>query len=34
MMLRLGPEQVIVPAGVTVLRVSPDVVRIGLARER
>jgi YbbR domain-containing protein len=34
MVLRLGPEQVIVPAGVTVLRVSPDTVRIGLARER
>ena len=34
MMLRLGPEQVSVPAGVTVLRVSPDIVRISLARER
>ena len=34
MMLRLGPEQIIVPAGVTVLRVNPDIVRIELARER
>jgi len=34
LMLRLGPEQVTVPAGVTVLRVNPDIVRIGLARER
>ena len=34
MMLRIGPEQIIVPAGVTVLRVNPDIVRIGLARER
>ncbi len=34
MMLRLGPEQIVVPAGVTVLRVNPDIVRIGLARER
>jgi len=32
--LRLGPDQIVVPAGVTVLRVSPDVVRIGLARDR
>ena len=34
MVLRLGPDQVTVPAGVTVLRVNPDIVRIGLARER
>jgi len=34
MMLRLGPEQIIVPVGVTVLRVNPDIVRIELARER
>lgn len=34
MMLRLGPEHIIVPAGVTVLRVNPDIVRIGLAQER
>ena len=30
----LGPEQVVVPPGVRVLRVNPGVVRVVLARER
>ena len=30
----LGPEQIVVPPGVSVLRVNPGVVRLVLARER
>jgi hypothetical protein len=30
----LGPDQIIVPPGVSVLRINPSVVRIGLAKER
>lgn len=29
----LGPEQIVVPPGVSVLRVTPAVVRVALARE-
>lgn len=34
LVLRLGPEQIVVPPGVSVLRVTPAVVRVALARER
>ena len=30
----LGPDQIVVPPGVSVLRITPSVVRIGLAKER
>jgi hypothetical protein len=30
----LGPEQILVPPGVSVLRITPAVVRVGLAKER
>jgi hypothetical protein len=30
----LGPDQILVPPGVTVLRITPAVVRVGLAKER
>ena len=30
----LGPEQIVVPPGVSVLRMTPAVVRVALARER
>jgi YbbR domain-containing protein len=33
-LVSLGPEQVVVPAGVRVLRVNPEVVRVVLAPER
>jgi YbbR domain-containing protein len=33
-MVSLGPEQIVVPPGVSVLRVNPGVVRVVLARER
>lgn len=29
----LGPEQIVVPPGVSVLRITPAVVRVGLAKE-
>ena len=32
--ISLGPEQIVVPPGVSVLRVNPGVVRVMLARER
>lgn len=32
--LHVGPEQIIVPPGVSVLRVHPSVVRVALARSR
>ena len=34
LVLSLGPEQIVVPPGVTVLRVSPAVVRVALGRAR
>lgn len=34
LVVSLGPEQVVVPPGVSVLRVNPAVVRVALARER
>ena len=34
LVLGLGPEQIVVPPGVRVLRVNPAVVRVALARER
>jgi YbbR domain-containing protein len=34
LVLSLGPEQIVVPPGVTVLRVNPAVVRVALARAR
>ncbi len=34
LLLSLGPEQIVVPPGVTVLRVNPAVVRVALARAR
>ena len=33
-MVNLGPEHVVVPPGVSVVRVNPGVVRVVLARER
>jgi hypothetical protein len=30
----LGPDQILVPPGVSVLRITPSVVRIGLAKDR
>jgi YbbR domain-containing protein len=33
-LISLGPEQIVVPPGVSVLRVSPSVVRVALARRR
>jgi hypothetical protein len=30
----LAPDQIVVPPGVSVLRITPSVVRIGLAQER
>ena len=33
-MVNLGPEQVMVPPGVSVLRINPSVVRVGLASRR
>ena len=32
LLVSLGPDQVVVPPGVSVLRVNPDVVRVALAR--
>ena len=32
--ISLGPEQIVVPPGVSVLRVNPGVVRVMLVRER
>ena len=34
LVVSLGPEQIVVPPGVSVLRVTPAVVRVALARER
>jgi hypothetical protein len=34
LVLSLGPEQIVVPPGVSVLRVNPAVVRVALARAR
>lgn len=34
LVVSLGPEQIVVPPGVSVLRVNPAVVRVALARER
>jgi hypothetical protein len=34
LMASLGPDQIVVPPGVSVLRINPAVVRIGLAKER
>jgi YbbR domain-containing protein len=34
LVLSLGPDQIVVPPGVTVLRVNPAVVRVALARAR
>jgi YbbR domain-containing protein len=34
LVVSLGPEQIVVPPGVRVLRVTPAVVRVALARER
>ena len=33
LLVSLGPEQIVVPPGVSVLRVNPGVVRVMLARE-
>jgi hypothetical protein len=30
----LGPDQILVPPGVSVLRITPSVVRVGLAKDR
>ena len=32
--ISLGPEQIVVPPGVSVLRVNPGVVRVMLTQER
>jgi YbbR domain-containing protein len=34
LLISLGPEQIVVPPGVSVLRVNPSVVRVALARRR
>jgi len=34
LVVSLGPEQIVVPPGVSVLRVTPAVLRVALARER
>ena len=34
LVVSLGPEQIVVPPGVRVLRVTPAVLRVALARER
>jgi YbbR-like protein len=34
LVVSLGPDQIVVPPGVSVLRINPAVVRVGLARER
>ena len=34
LLISLGPEQIVVPPGVSVLRVNPAVVRVALARRR
>ena len=34
LVVSLGPEQIVVPSGVSVLRVTPAVVRVALARGR
>jgi len=34
LVVSLGPDQVVVPPGVRVLRVNPAIVRVGLAKER
>ena len=34
LVVSLGPEQIVVPPGVSVLRMTPAVVRVALARER
>jgi YbbR domain-containing protein len=34
LVVSLGPEQIVVPPGVSVLRVTPAVVRVALVRER
>jgi len=33
-LVRLGPEQVVTPPGVSVLRLTPSTVRVAVARER
>jgi len=34
LVVSLGPDQIVVPPGVSVLRVNPDVVHVALARRR
>jgi len=34
LVISLGPEQIAVPPGVSVVRVNPGIVRVMLARER
>jgi len=33
-MVGLAPDQIVVPPGVSVIRITPSIVRVGLAQER